>query len=410
MSLRFLSLLIICPLAIGVPQRVEAQRSLSAEQHYKNGTKLYRAGKFLRAAKQYTLAYDKAGAAPLAYNAARAYDKADDWQQAQTYYNHWLAAAPSPKARAKLAKALAKEAQVASDSGRTQLAVQRLTLALRVRVTPDPAITFRLATLHEQAERSDIARELYRQALAEGHPDQQAVTAALQRIRRAVSVGKLILLGEGEGLEVRVNGQLREGTRAGQEFSVAAGSHRLSVTAPGYEEWQARVDVKGGALTTVAFRLVKDSERGRSTAVARGSRRGAARAKRPSGASKRGGIAGLPGPIPLAAIGVGGASLIASAFLGSLAGDAETNRDACRQDLDCASPENYDSAAKVYAERAEKRMLQSNIALGVGIGGLAAGVALWLLGAPKAEELEEDLDLAFQIGPDRLEVMTQWRF
>ena len=255
---RHLAILMAACHALGLPAVAWAggREELSAEELYERATEAYLSGRFLEAARDYALAYDEVGAGELAYNTARAFDRGGRWDDAERYYQRWLDDTPPVKERERLADKLLQAGREAKEQGNTDIALRRLTFALRLRLVPDPELTFELGELHAASGHANLAREMYRKALAEGYPDTEALEAALLQLERASTIGRVVLRGEATGIEVLVDGQALPGVDTGAPFELAEGAHRIEVRKPDHRPWRARVIVRAGKTTAVRFNLV----------------------------------------------------------------------------------------------------------------------------------------------------------
>ena len=381
------------------PRPVAAQEEpapRSAEDHYELGTKLYAQGRYIDAAREYVQAFDAVGAPELAYNAARAFDRGGRWQDAQAYYDRWLAGVPPLADREGLAVKLRQAGDQAAAAGQLDLGIKRLTYAMRLRVTPDPNLTFTLAALYERAGRGTLAQEMYRRALTDGYSNTDELEAALRRVGRAATVGRVVLLGEARDIQVRVDGRLVQGADAGSEFQVTAGQHQIEVVKDGHQTWRGRAVVRAGQLTTVPFMLQRSPPPGPRA-------RRVEPPPRPAAAGRSGSSA-VPPTKSLVAYGVSGAGVVAGLVFGSLAKGNENQLEDCRRDYACATDRD---SAETLSDRAASRSLQANLSFGVAV--IAAGAATWLWVSGRSEprdDLDDELGAAVRWGP----LGVAWRF
>ena len=383
----------------------------TAKDHYRRGTSYYRDGRFSEAAREYAMAFDKAGAPELAYNTARAFDKAGRWDDARVYYERWLAGPPPMAEREKLAKKLHEGGLEAHDAGDDGLAVTRMAYALRVQVSPNPQIPFDLAEFHEEAGNNNLAREMYRRALADGYGDTSELNAALERLERG-GRGRVVLLGEVRQVQVRVDGRLLVGVDTGKEFELPAGPHEISLEKTGHRSWHGQVEVRSGQIATVPFVLRRQ---GGAAAPPRkpppALDRPTAPPPRPGGPVKPSGFSAAPPALAWVSFGVGAVGLGAGLLFGSLASKAEEDLKECRDDLKCAVQEEL-APTQEYSDRAQKNQSLANLSFGLSIAAIAGGVLVWYLHEPAAREADLDDDEDFVLIPSRRGFVAgaAWRF
>jgi len=384
-------------LALGPP--AAAQDDLTPEQLYQRASDHYQARRFLQAARDFALAYDEVGAAELAYNTARAFDRAGHWKDAQAYYDRWLAEAPPVKERSKLADKLIESGRAARDGGNLELATRRLTFAMRLKMIPDPQIAFELAEVHAASGRASLAREMYKKALADGYPDPDALEQALRNLEKRASTGRVVLVGQVRGVRIGVDGKRLDGVDTGDEFELAVGTHRLLVEKANHRSWRGRVEVRPGQVATVRFDLPERAPRPKRPPrpPTRPDPGSVAPPPRPIFAEPDRGPGWMPPVITWVSFGAAGIGLVAGGLLGSLAAGAEEQLDDCVADAKCATTE----VATELSERTAARGLQANVAYGLAGAAVIAGVVVWLTseGPSSPEDDIEDLTAGVSVTP-----------
>ena len=393
---------VVCLLA-ALSSPASAQEDLTPEQLYQRAAAHYKARRFLEAARDFALAYDEVGAGELAYNTARAFDRAGHWKDAQAYYDRWLAETPAVKERENLAGKLAETGREAREAGELDLATGRLTFATRLMMAPDPQLAFELAEVHALAGRVSLAREMYKRALADGYPDPDALEAALRRVDARATVGRVVLVGEERGVRIRIDGKPMRGVDAGEEFELAAGPHRISVEKPGARPWSGRVEVRPGQVASVPFELAQRPSPPKPAPPPPDAE--VRPPPRPIFAGRQRGPSWTPPVLTWVAFGGAAVGVATGAIFGSLAAGAEEQLDDCVTDAKCAAT---DVAAEL-SERTGARALQANVAYGLAVVAIGTGVVLWLTdsGARRPDDDIDD-DLTAALYPWGLG--ASWRF
>lgn len=129
-------------------------------------------------------------------------------------------------------------------------------------LTRNPAVLYNISATHElsghMVEALDAMLEYERLAPQEAVAARRAeVDAALARIRR--SIATLIVRVEAQGLTLAVDGLQRSVSEARTGLRVAAGRHRVTLSAPHYQTREEEFDVSGGNSTTITEGLTPES-------------------------------------------------------------------------------------------------------------------------------------------------------
>ncbi len=129
-------------------------------------------------------------------------------------------------------------------------------------LTRNPAVLFNISATHELSghfvEALDAMHAYERDAPAETVRGRRAeIDAALARLRRRV--GTVVVRFEAPGLEVRVDGLVRATSEARTGLRVAAGRHRVSLTAPHFQPREEEFDIAGGTTLTLSEPLIPEA-------------------------------------------------------------------------------------------------------------------------------------------------------
>jgi len=128
-------------------------------------------------------------------------------------------------------------------------------------LTRNPAVLFNISATHELTghfvEALDAMLDYERRAPAAAVQQRRAdVDAALGRLRSRI--GTIVIRFEAAGLDVRVDGLQRPRSSGNVELRVAAGRHRVSLSAPHYQSREAEFDVAGGSTIVVSEPLTPE--------------------------------------------------------------------------------------------------------------------------------------------------------
>jgi hypothetical protein len=128
-------------------------------------------------------------------------------------------------------------------------------------LTRNPAVLYNISATHElsghMVEALDAMLEYERLAPRDAVTARRAeVDAALARIRR--SIATLVLRVEAEGLTLLVDGLPRSVSEARTGLRVAAGRHRVTLSAPHYQTREEEFDISGGNSATITEALVPE--------------------------------------------------------------------------------------------------------------------------------------------------------
>ncbi|TAK19620.1 MAG: PEGA domain-containing protein [Myxococcaceae bacterium] len=128
-------------------------------------------------------------------------------------------------------------------------------------LTHNPAVLFNISATHELTghfvEALDAMLDYERRAPAAAVQQRRAdVDAALGRLRSRI--GTIVIRFEAAGLDVRVDGLQRPRSSGNIELRVAAGRHRVSLSAPHYQSREAEFDVAGGSTIVVSEPLTPE--------------------------------------------------------------------------------------------------------------------------------------------------------
>ncbi len=173
-------------------------------------------------------------------------------------------AAESTKPAAPLGESLAGTAKDAYVSGQILLNNSDFAGALKkygqaYDLSKDPRLLFNMAvcarSLHSYAQMQSLLTRYAREAGTAMTPEDRIdVDNALAAIRNLVGAVRLTVTEA--GADVAVDGLAVGATPLGSPLVVDLGTHKLSVTKPGFQPADWTVDVKGGAAVTVAITLV----------------------------------------------------------------------------------------------------------------------------------------------------------
>lgn len=129
-------------------------------------------------------------------------------------------------------------------------------------LTRNPAVLFNISATHElsghfvealdamHAYERDAPREVVARRRAE-------VDAALARLRQRV--GTIVLRFDAPEMEVRVDGLVRATTEARAGLRVAAGRHRVSISAPHFQRREEEFDIAGGTTLNLSEPLTPEA-------------------------------------------------------------------------------------------------------------------------------------------------------
>ncbi|MBP6833675.1 MAG: PEGA domain-containing protein [Deltaproteobacteria bacterium] len=128
-------------------------------------------------------------------------------------------------------------------------------------LTRNPAVLFNISATHELTghfvEALDAMLDYERRAPAAAVQQRRAdVDAALGRLRSRI--GTIVIRFEAAGLDVRVDGLQRPRSSGNIELRVAAGRHRVSLSAPHYQAREAEFDVAGGSTIVISEPLTPE--------------------------------------------------------------------------------------------------------------------------------------------------------
>jgi hypothetical protein len=122
-------------------------------------------------------------------------------------------------------------------------------------LTRNPAVLFNISATHEltghYVEALDAMLEYERLAPRETVAQRRGeIDATLARLRGRI--GTLVIRFEAEGLEVRVDGLQRAVTEARAGLRVAAGRHRIALSAPHFTGREEELDLAGGSTVVLS--------------------------------------------------------------------------------------------------------------------------------------------------------------
>lgn len=128
-------------------------------------------------------------------------------------------------------------------------------------LTRNPAVLYNISATHElsgnMVEALDAMLEYERLAPREAVAARRAeVDAALARIRR--SIATIIVRVQAEGLTLSVDGLQRSASEARTGLRVAAGRHRVALSAPHYQTREEQFDISGGNSVTITEGLTPE--------------------------------------------------------------------------------------------------------------------------------------------------------
>ena len=128
-------------------------------------------------------------------------------------------------------------------------------------LTRNPAVLFNISATHELTghfvEALDAMLDYERRAPATAVQQRRAdIDAALGRLR--TRIGTIVIRFEAAGLDVRVDGLQRPPSSGNLELRVAAGRHRVSLSAPHFQSREAEFDVAGGSTIVVSEPLLPE--------------------------------------------------------------------------------------------------------------------------------------------------------
>ena len=288
------------------------------------------------------------------------------------------AAAQSTQQRAALAESLFQEAKVLMDAGRHAEACPKL--AESHRLDPGGGTVLNLAQCYETLGKTASAWTAYREALALADADGRKNRAELARQRiTAIKplVPKLLIEVDGKNLELEMRVDL-DGVSVGRpawgsEVAVDPGTHEVRASAPGYDGWVRRVEAKASARLVVRVPALRRTAEAASpppkrppSAAAPDRARDRSPAEREPDDTARDGravAAWIVGGIGLASLGVG-------AYLGVRALELRAD-----SDEECPG-ERCTQRGKSLNDSALRHANGSNVAIGVGVVGVAVGAYL----------------------------------
>lgn len=128
-------------------------------------------------------------------------------------------------------------------------------------LTRNPAVLYNISATHElsgnMVEALDAMLEYERLAPRDAVAARRAeVNAALARIRR--SIATIVVRVEAQGLTLMVDGLQRSVSEARSGLRVAAGRHRVTLSAPHYQTREEQFDISGGNSVTITEGLTPE--------------------------------------------------------------------------------------------------------------------------------------------------------
>lgn len=343
-------------LAAPSPAERQAAKALAARALEAYGARRYR-----EACGLYEQAYRKSPEPTYAYNAARLRDTLREWDAAATLYAAWIDAAPPDTERSTLRDKLSVSAADAAREGRHDLALQRLKLARRLELPPDPEITRRVALLLEASGRLGEALAHYRMALGEGHVKEASIGASVARLEEQLATAEVVLPTLQVGDVLLVDGVRRSVEPAGV-LELNPGRHVLEIKRPDHETATIEVRLEPSGKLTVAFDPIPSQP--------------AADADEPVAGGPgqdRGDPAGPPA-LTWAGLGVGGVALAAGGVFYLLGRDAYQDKNDCIQDYECVET----NQGPELNDRAQSMRAAALVSAGVGAVLAAAAGVYWV--------------------------------
>ncbi|HEX2568366.1 MAG TPA: tetratricopeptide repeat protein [Polyangia bacterium] len=232
---------ILLLLALSSPARAQ---TADAKKHYQQGEKLYGAGQYAEAIKEFDLAYKLSKRPAILFNIARIYTKMGDEESAIRYLQQYLEADPRA----------ADAASVRDDIAARQKALEEA----RAKKAEEEAEAARQKTEEAEAE-ARLAASAARRAAAE------AQQAAAERKRARLKVGGIVLIAGGAAVAAGggVLGYFAERTQRQAEAGAVGSVFDKSIQARGQAFTIAGIvsDVVGGAAVGAGIGILVRTSR-----------------------------------------------------------------------------------------------------------------------------------------------------
>jgi hypothetical protein len=238
-------------------------------------------------------------------------------------------------------------------------------------VKSTPRVRFHIGLCQEKLGRWNEALGAYKMAVTEASRERAADVVKEAQAAAAKIEGRIprLTVRRAPGAEsstISVDGVELGAASIGTEMPVDPGTHTIEIAVTGRAPRKITVEVKEGEHKSVDA-AAPDAEPSKPASTA------ASSAPAPAAVSSQTEPARKSKAGPLILTGVGVASLVASGvFYGLRQGALNDLKDKCGADLHCSESER-----SIY-DRGRTYTLVADVALGVGIAGVAAG-AIWLL-------------------------------
>lgn len=175
------------------PSPEDPRRMAEAREHFEAASRHYEAREFREAIREFELSNSLVPSADLAYNVARCYEHLDDFGPAKDYYERYLREKIDPPDRSEVEQ--------------------------------------KIAWLAEQIE-------------ARRRAGRQKATRGLLRLSVTPA-----------GAQVSIDGRAVGAAPFAEPLELDPGAHRISIVAPGRQDWVGRVDVRAGDTTHAVAEL-----------------------------------------------------------------------------------------------------------------------------------------------------------
>ena len=232
-----------------------------------------------------------------------------------------------------------------------------------------PRLAYNLGRCEERAGNIEAALTAYEAYLklapdAEDRPTVEATMAALGK-RLQASWPEVTLASVPPGAMVSVNGRAQPGPTP-LTLRLKPGSHIVELTLDGHAAASQTVEVEAGKATALSVRLT-------ATGATPAAGRPAAEVR--EGASPAGASSSLR-PWAWTALGIGAAGVLAGGVFTAMTAAAKDEADSAE---DSATTKSDLESIETKRETANRNAILTQVGFGLGVAGLATGVALWFL-------------------------------
>ncbi len=243
------------------PVHAQAQGEAAARAHYERGVALFDEGQFTAALAEFEAAYEASHRAPILFNIGQLEARLGRSVEAVDTLRRYLAEggdAVSAERRALV------EAEIATQSARIASVTASVTVPgatvsiddVEVGTAPLPSALRVSAGEHVIAARADgFETARFRFRIAGG----ESQTVALELVARSADAARLRLAVDVPGADVQVDGRSIGLSPIELPVGLAAGSHRIEVTRPGYVPFDRTIEVAAGTEATLSVDLTRAS-------------------------------------------------------------------------------------------------------------------------------------------------------